>query len=87
MTPCFITKDSRIWKTQIHKCYRITIDTNNYKNQKQKTQTVMKKKKKKTNYYEISRDTFWFTTSNTPLLNQKHLHTKHCPQSSESINW
>ena len=85
MTPCFITKNSRIWKSQIHKCYRMTTDTNNYI--KTKDTNSYEKKKKKTNYYEISRDTFWFTTSNTPLLNQKHLHTKHCPQSSEFINW
>ena len=48
MTPCFITKNSRIWKSQIHKCYRMTIDTNNYKKTKdtnsyeKKRQTIMK---------------------------------------------
>ena len=35
--------------------------------EKQMTQTVMEKQKD-TNYYEISRDIFWFTTSNTILI-------------------
>ena len=52
MTLCFITKNSKMWKTQKHKCYRMTIDTNTYG------------KTKDTNCYEISRGTFWFTTSN-----------------------
>ena len=55
MTLYFITENSRTWKTQRQKCYGITIDTNSYG------------KTKNTNCYEISRDTFWFITSNTPL--------------------
>ena len=51
MTFYFIKENSRMWKTQRHKCYRMTIDTNSYE------------KTKDTNSYEISRG-FWFTTSN-----------------------
>ena len=45
-----------MWKTQRHKCYGMIIDTNGYG------------KKKETNYYEISRGTFWFITSNKNRL-------------------
>ena len=48
MTPCFITKNSRIWKSQIHKCYRMTTDTNNYIKTKDTNSYEKKKKKRQT---------------------------------------
>ena len=60
MTLCFITENSRMWKTQRHKRYEMTIDTNSYGKAKD---TNSYGKTKITNCYEISRGTFWFTTS------------------------
>ena len=56
MILCFITKNSRMWKTQRHKSYGMIIDTNDYG------------KTKETKCYEISRGTFWFITSNKNRL-------------------
>jgi len=57
MTFCLIIENSRMWKTQGHKCYGMTKDTNSYG------------KSEDTNCYKISKNTFWFTTSNTiPII-------------------
>ena len=49
MTLCFIIENSRMWKTQRHKRYQMTIDTNSYEETKKhkqlwknKRQTIMK---------------------------------------------
>ena len=53
MTLCFITKNSKMWKTQRYKCYGMIIDTNSHEKTKD---TNCYEKKKGTNCYEISRD-------------------------------
>ena len=49
MTLCFIIENSKMWKTQRHKHYEMTIDTNSYEKTKKhkqlwknKRQTIMK---------------------------------------------
>ena len=52
MTLCFIIENSKMWKTQRHKHYEMTIDTNSYEKTKKHKQLWKKKRQTIMKYLE-----------------------------------